>query len=199
MCELPDRKPNENRSFAKPASLLLFYNQITMERLIKYLALIIPVFLMVGSFVVFSFGQTKRRIKKPIRKPTVSKKTTLNKKLTSCLASSNKQKPEIYVSNSKTKQKYIISDCEPMTLKTIFQPKPQYPKAARFVKVSGTVKIDVVFDETGKVIWAKVVEGHPLLRAEALRIACLTRIKPPRNCLGQPRKVNPILTYNFTL
>ncbi len=175
-----------------------------MKQIIKTLAFVALVISLVASFVVFAYAQTKRRVKKPVaakrqtQKPIVAANSTSDENLAECLACSDKPKPDIYGSNPKTKPKYIVSDCEPVNLTTIVQPKISYPKAAQAVKASGLVKVDAVFDETGKVIWAKVVEGHPLLRAEALRVACLTRIKPPVNCVGKPRKVNPILNYNFT-
>ena len=112
---------------------------------------------------------------------------------------SNEPKPDIYQPNVRTRQKYIISDCEPITLKPIFQPKSKYPKAARVAKVSGLVRVDVVFDETGKVIWAKIIEGHPLLHNETLRIICLTRIKPPVDCFGKFTRLHSIITYDFRL
>ena len=37
--------------------------------------------------------------------------------------------------------------------------KPAYPAAAREAGASGTVEVRVVFDETGKVIWAKAISG----------------------------------------
>jgi outer membrane biosynthesis protein TonB len=176
-----------------------------MKRIIKYLAFIGLVFWLVAGFVVLSHGQTKRRTKKPFvlkRKPQTTRvkvNPTPDKILTDCLALSNKPKPDIYYRSSKTKQKFIVSDCEPMNLKQLNQPKPLYPKAAKAVGASGLVKIDAVFDEAGKVIWAKVTEGHPLLRAEALRAACSTRIQSAVNCFGRRTKVNVIFTYNFTL
>ncbi len=175
-----------------------------MKRIIKNLAFATLAVSLMVSFAVFSYAQTKRRVQKSAipknqtQKPNVAANSALDKNLANCLACSDKPKPKIYRTIPKTKQKFIVSDCEPVNLTTLFQPKVSYPKAAQAVKASGLVKIDVVFDETGKVIWAKVVKGHPLLRAEALRVACLTRIKPPVNCVGQPRKVNPILNYNFT-
>lgn len=175
-----------------------------MQQIIKTLAFVALVISLVASFVVFGYAQTKRRVKKPVaakrqmQKRIVTADSDSGENFAECLTSPDKPKPDVYGNKPKTKPKYIVSDCEPVNLTTIVQPKILYPKAAQAVKASGLVKVDAVFDETGKVIWAKVVEGHPLLRAEALRVTCLTRIKPPVNCVGQPRKVNPILNYNFT-
>ena len=39
--------------------------------------------------------------------------------------------------------------------------EPTYPAGARASGASGRVEVKIVFDETGKVIWAKVISGHP--------------------------------------
>ena len=99
---------------------------------------------------------------------------------------------------ARTAQGYLISDCEPMTLYTTFTPDLIYPPAAQAVQAAGLVSVDVVINEDGKVIWAKVVEGHPLLRVAALRAACQTRFKPVVDCIGRRLKTNTIIYYTFT-
>jgi outer membrane biosynthesis protein TonB len=174
-----------------------------MKRIIKYLAFVSLAFLIIVSFVALSHGQTRQRTKKTVvvirQKPKINNISEQDKNLEECLGCSNKPKPDIYQTNPKTEQKYIVSDCGSVTLKPIFQPKPKYPKAARVVKASGLVRVDVVFNETGNVIWAKIIEGHPLLRNETLRIVCLTRIKPPVDCFGKFTKLNSIISYDFRL
>ena len=156
-----------------------------MKQIIKTLAFVVLAVSLTASFVVFSYAQTKQRVKKPVavkrqpQKPTVAASSALDANLADCLACSDKPKPEVYRTNPKTKQKIIVSDCEPVNLKTIFQPKVSYPKAAQAVRASGLVKVDVVFDETGKVIWAKVLEGHLLLRAEALTNSTRSKSSSP--------------------
>jgi TonB family protein len=113
------------------------------------------------------------------------------------LASSNLPKPIVEWPSARTPQGYLISDCEPMNLKPFYRPEITYPKLARAARVSGVVRVEVVIDEEGKVIWAKVVEGHPLLQAAALRAACQIRIQPAVDCLARHLKVNTILYFNF--
>jgi TonB family protein len=77
-------------------------------------------------------------------------------------------------------------------------PKPPYPSLALSVKASGPVNVQVLIDETGKVISAQAVSGHPLLRAAAVQAARQARFSP--TILGdQPVKVSGVITYNFTL
>src|ERR1051325_1036020 len=39
--------------------------------------------------------------------------------------------------------------------------KPTYPAAGRASRASGKVEVQIVFDEIGKVIWARAISGHP--------------------------------------
>jgi len=63
-------------------------------------------------------------------------------------------------------------------------------------KVSGVVRVNIVIDETGKVVWAEAVEGHPLLRSASVRAACLSRHSPIK-ISGRPVKAASVITYNF--
>lgn len=82
--------------------------------------------------------------------------------------------------------------------KALSLPVPQYPAAARAVRVSGSVNVEVTIDETGQVIRAEAVSGHPLLRDAAVTAASQARFTPTK-LSGQPVKVTGIITYNFTL
>ena len=82
--------------------------------------------------------------------------------------------------------------------KIINQPPPAYPPAARAVKASGAVVVQVTVDEEGQVVTAKAVSGHPLLRAAAEQSARQTRLSPTR-LSGRAVKVTGTITYNFTL
>jgi len=75
-------------------------------------------------------------------------------------------------------------------------PKPPYPPAARAVRASGAVSIQVLIEEGGEVFSAEAVSGHPLLRAAARAAACDARFSPT-SLLGSPVKVSGIITYNF--
>ncbi len=74
--------------------------------------------------------------------------------------------------------------------------KPSYPVSAREAGASGTVEVRIVFDETGKVIWAKAVSGHPQLRQAAEDAAWQTKFSPTI-LSGQPVRTSGIMLYNF--
>jgi TonB family protein len=80
--------------------------------------------------------------------------------------------------------------------KAISLPKPPYPPAARAVKASGAVTVQVLIDEAGNVISAEAVSGHPLLRAASVEAARSAQFSPTR-LSGQPVKVSGVITYNF--
>lgn len=75
-------------------------------------------------------------------------------------------------------------------------PKPPYPPAARAVRASGAVSVQVLIDESGSVVSATAVSGHPLLRAAAVQAARSARFSPTQ-LSGQPVKVSGVITYNF--
>lgn len=75
-------------------------------------------------------------------------------------------------------------------------PKPPYPPAARAVRASGAVSIQVLIDESGEVFSAQAVSGHPLLRAASAIAACGAKFSPT-SLEGNPVKVSGIITYNF--
>ncbi len=75
-------------------------------------------------------------------------------------------------------------------------PKPPYPAVAIAVNAQGEVSVQVTIDETGKVISAKAVKGHPLLMREAERAAMNARFSP--TTLSKiPVKVTGVIVYNF--
>ncbi len=74
--------------------------------------------------------------------------------------------------------------------------KPPYPAAARAVRASGAVNVQVLIDENGNVVSASAVSGHPLLRQSAEQAARSSKFKPTL-LSGQPVKVNGVIVYNF--
>jgi TonB family protein len=77
-------------------------------------------------------------------------------------------------------------------------PRPNYPQLAIQIRVQGVVTVQVLIDETGKVISAKALSGHPLLVPEAVRAATQARFSP--TIIGdQPVKVSGVITYNFVM
>ena len=77
-------------------------------------------------------------------------------------------------------------------------PKPLYPQAAKAARASGVVSVDVVIDENGKVISAKAIDGHLMLRGAAVSAAQGARFSPTM-LSGQPVKVTGVITYSFSL
>ena len=82
--------------------------------------------------------------------------------------------------------------------KAIELPQPPYPPAARAVRASGTVTVQVLIDESGRVVSANAVSGHPLLRAAAASAARSAKFKPAFHD-GQPARVSGVISYNFVL
>ncbi len=76
--------------------------------------------------------------------------------------------------------------------------KPAYPAAARAVRAGGAVNVQVTIDESGGVISATAVSGHPLLRAAAVEAARQSKFSPTL-LSGQPVKVTGVIVYNFSL
>jgi len=77
-----------------------------------------------------------------------------------------------------------------------YLPRPAYPPAAKAVKAMGAVQIEVLIDEIGRVIQAKAISGHPLLRAAAVKAAREAKFLQTR-LQGMPVQVSGIVTYNF--
>jgi len=74
-------------------------------------------------------------------------------------------------------------------------PRPAYPPAARAVRASGEAVVDLIIGQDGKVISAKAVSGHPLIRAAAEAAARGSRFAIAES--GEDREA--ILTYVFLL
>lgn len=74
--------------------------------------------------------------------------------------------------------------------------KPAYPSLARAARVQGTVVVQVLIDEEGKVIAAAAVSGHPLLQAACVSAARESTFTP-MELNGFPVKISGVLQYNF--
>jgi TonB family protein len=83
-----------------------------------------------------------------------------------------------------------------LNAKAVSKPEPTYPAVARAAHATGVVNVQVTVDETGNVVSAEAVSGHPLLRAAAVAAARAAKFSPTR-LSGKPVKVSGILTYNF--
>lgn len=74
---------------------------------------------------------------------------------------------------------------------------PPYPAAAKAVRASGAVNVQVTINESGAVVSATAVSGHPLLRPAAVQAARSSKFSPTL-LSGQPVSVTGIIIYNFT-
>lgn len=75
-------------------------------------------------------------------------------------------------------------------------PKPVYSAIAKAGRASGVVTVQVLIDEYGKVVSARVLSGHPLLQRESVQAAFQARFTPTL-LSNQPVKVSGVITYNF--
>ena len=74
--------------------------------------------------------------------------------------------------------------------------KPAYPSAARAEGASGSVSVQVLIDEEGKIVAAQAIDGSPLLHFAARTAACKSEFSPT-TLSGVPVKVSGVITYNF--
>lgn len=77
-------------------------------------------------------------------------------------------------------------------------PQPSYPETARRLRITGVVTIEVIVDETGKVISAVATGGPMTLREVAVQAALRARFSPTK-LSGQPVKVAGSINYKFAL
>ena len=77
-------------------------------------------------------------------------------------------------------------------------PSPTYPEPARRMRQSGTVIVEVVIDENGKVIAAQATSGPTTLREASVQAALKARFSPTK-LSGQPVKVSGTINYKFAL
>ena len=77
-------------------------------------------------------------------------------------------------------------------------PSPLYPDGAKRMKIQGVVTVEVVLDETGKVISALATSGPAMLREAATQAAKRARFSPTK-LSGMPVKVTGVINYKFAL
>ncbi len=82
--------------------------------------------------------------------------------------------------------------------KALSLPVPAYPEVARRSRTAGTVEVDVVVDESGKVISAQAKSGPSSLRDAAVEAAKRARFSPTK-LSGAAVKISGSINYNFSL
>jgi protein TonB len=94
--------------------------------------------------------------------------------------------------------KRVITSPTILNSRALSLPKPPYPPMAKQMHVQGMVNVQVLIDESGKVISAKAVSGNPALTTAAQQAAFGARFSP--TMIGdQAVKVSGLITYNFIL
>lgn len=92
----------------------------------------------------------------------------------------------------------VFRASEVLNGKAKFLPKPPYPPIGIAIRAQGTVNVQIMIDESGKILSARASSGPPVLRAAAVQAAYQARFDPTL-LNGVPVKVSGIITYNFTL
>ena len=73
---------------------------------------------------------------------------------------------------------------------------PPYPPIARSTHAAGQVSVKVIIDLDGNVAAAQALDGHPLLRAAAVKAARESKFTPTQ-LEGKPVMVMGVIIYNF--
>jgi VWFA-related protein/TonB family protein len=82
--------------------------------------------------------------------------------------------------------------------KAVSLPKPDYPSSAKSVGAQGRVVVELMVDETGKVVKARAISGHPLLQKAAVAAALQARFSPTM-LSGEPVSIIGTISYTFLL
>ena len=77
-------------------------------------------------------------------------------------------------------------------------PKPFYPEQAMSAGIQGLVQVQVVVDESGRVVSANATNGDPQLQKSAIEAAYKARFAPTI-LSGQAVRIQGVLNYNFTI
>lgn len=85
-----------------------------------------------------------------------------------------------------------------ITGKAIRKVQPPYPPIAKAAHVSGSVQIQILISEEGRVLSATTVTGNPLLRDAAAQ-AAREWVFSPTILNGKGVKVSGVISFNFTL
>jgi len=105
------------------------------------------------------------------------------------LEDSNKQTAGLFF-NSDAIDKGILNG------KAIKLAKPSYPSGGRSTGAFGTVKVEVLINEQGKVVSAEAVSGHRLLHSVAEAAAKSSKFSPTLIC-SEAVKATGTIIYNF--
>ena len=74
--------------------------------------------------------------------------------------------------------------------------KPYYSEQARRLNIKGPIKVETIVDESGDIIYARVIKGLPLMEKAVLDAAYASKYSPKKAC-DKPIKFKWIITYNI--
>ena len=156
-------------------------------------------------------------VARPAHKPKASRKKVLPLLPASSITADNlnemnSAEVEEVSAGADTKAPLVVLDSEPPPPRPILKsvsggvlngtalslPSPVYPDNAKRMRIFGIVSVDVIVDETGKVISAQASRGPAPLRDAAVQAAMRARFSPT-TLSGQPVKVAGVINYNFAL
>jgi TonB family protein len=110
------------------------------------------------------------------------------------------QAPEVMRSSSSGAMppKTLVVSSGVLQEHAITKAQPAFPSEARAAKVSGSVKVEVLISEEGRVIEATAFEGPEQLREAAIEAARQWTFKPA-TLAGQASRMSGVLSFNFAL
>ncbi len=120
-------------------------------------------------------------------------------KQSACMLRRNKHKDEAKVFDERANKiiyKDIANTHQIIRGKVLSKPAPIYPDAARRKGITGEVYVELIFDETGKVVHACAMQGDPILSLSAEQ-AAMRALFSPVTLEGKPIKMMGVMTYNF--
>jgi TonB family protein len=110
------------------------------------------------------------------------------------------QAPEVMRNSSSgaTPPKKLVVSSGVLQERAIKKAQPTYPAEARAARVSGSVRVQVLISEEGRVIEATAFEGPEQLREAAIEAARQWLFNPV-TLAGQPVRMAGVLLFNFAL
>jgi TonB family protein len=108
------------------------------------------------------------------------------------------QTPPRAVRSGESKPEPIRVDGQEEFAKLLYEPYPEYPKAAKLAMIQGTVRFQALISKDGKIKSLKVLSGHPLLVKPAMDAVRRYRYQPTL-VKGKPVEVLTEIDVNFTL
>lgn len=137
-------------------------------------------------------NNTDKQTPKP--SPTQAETATPTPKTTPSVTPTVKTTPTPVQTPSSTQPETVSAGVLNGRAVLLFQ--PVYPPAAKANNIGGSVNVQVLINESGKVVSANAVSGHNLLKPTAEKAALSSKFSPTK-LNGQPVKVTGIIVYRF--